>query len=190
MIHGRMIEQIAMRVASRDDGINRYAQVGLATWVADDVHAIHLFADPQLELGEDFQVKLAFNYDLFDGGAKMEYELIELVQGRTVQLPQDQSHGLSHYGYHTENQDASMDKPDSLSQDLSRWIQAGFRVVQVSQTILHANTKRRYRYAFVDTRQLHGAYLKVIQRMSMPSDERTVKIGKDQFRWLADQRRA
>lgn len=177
------VEQIAFSSSDIDESINKYRIVGHDAWVRDTVTAVHLFGDPnyQIRAGESFKVHLAFNYELIEG---IETELITLVEGTTVQLlprPDMQPGALSHLGYHVPDNDPN----DALQFALWQWRhERGCPVVQVSQTIAHTGTPRRYRYAFVDARPLFGGYLKLIQRMTEPSNDETLRAGTEAYAWL------
>lgn len=169
----RAYEQIAIKtfdVAQRvqDNAWTRafdeHGQADLMKWKRDDVSAVHIYLHPDympVPIGSSFRVRLAFNYDLIPG---KELELIQLLEGQTVQLMLGEpGEGLSHLGYHI---------PDSmwLLTELDWWNVQGFACTQISVTTEHTGTNRRYLYAFVDTRQQIGAYTKIISRMTGSRD--------------------
>ena len=191
------IEQVALRSSDIDRDIDRYIQLRHNEWVQDCVHAAHLYVDPTCGLsallGDDFEVRLAFNYTVIQG---QEFELIQPINGRTVQL-MDWTPGmptqfrLSHLGYHVEDQQMDPAMEDTLLAELRRLQEAGGRVLQISQTTMHQNTSRRYRYAFVKG-VLPGdqeTLVKVIQRLIPPSSpsklEKSMAEGRELFACLA-----
>lgn len=155
----RQVEQIAINVHDIDQHIAAIAPKHDLNWVRDRVDAVHVYAAFQT-LGESFQVELAFNYDLIPG---KELELIQLRNGMTVQLIANGQ--LSHFGYHLPDPATLVDADQRMVNELRLWQEAGAKICQVSQTLLHAGTKMRYRYAFADTRASVGAWTKIIQRM-------------------------
>lgn len=189
-------EQVAFRSHNlRQHASDLTKRCGAAPWIFDLVDAVHLFAaDPAV--GHEFQVELAFNYTLIPNS---ELELIQLRQGRTVQLedlgdrepleggrvmgPQT----LSHLGYHLADIEGEDEQVAQMIAEMQLWIRNGYPVVQLSQTVVHSGTKRRYRYAFVDSRAIVGTYTKIIQRLSFPSDSDTIANGRTAFKWLHDQ---
>ena len=187
------------QVAFRSNNLRAHAseltkRCGAAPWIYDLVDAVHLFA-AEPRLGDSFQVELAFNYTLLPN---TELELIQLRLGQTIQLPLQvdagfaeptimNTQGLSHLGYHLPDVEGVEEQETQMRADMQSWIRNGCRVVQLSQTVVHSGTKRRYRYAFVDTRALVGTYTKVIQRLSFPSNDLSLTRGREAFTWLADQ---
>lgn len=187
------------QVAFRSNNLRAHAseltkRCGAAPWIFDLVDAVHLFvAEPRL--GDSFQVELAFNYTLLPN---TELELIQLRLGQTIQLPLTVDAGyaeptlmgpqiLSHLGYHLPDIEGVEEQEAQMLADMQSWIRNGYRVVQLSQTMVHSGTKRRYRYAFVDTRPIVGTYTKVIQRLSFPSNDISLTRGREAFKWLSDQ---
>lgn len=163
----RAFEQIALTTLDIDARIRHLGTLHTfdgkppkhSEWVHDCVQATHIYVHPDYmrgQIGGEFSVRLAFNYDLIPG---KELELIQLISGKTVQLVPGLMHdGLSHLGYHI---------PDSawLFAELDWWAALGYPCAQVSVTTQHTGTAKRYLYAFVDTRAHLGAYTKVISRM-------------------------
>jgi hypothetical protein len=198
------------QVAIRSNNVKEHAttlgrKFGAAPWIFDTVDAVHLFAAARENLGGSFQVDLAFNYTLLPD---KELELIALRSGRTVQLwdsdpgcamcterypaPEDISgpigpQVMSHLGYHLEDVEGVEAQEAQLLAMLQWWIGQGYPVVQLSQTVIHTGTKRRYRYAFADTRPVLGVWTKIIQRMNQVADEASIARGREAFKWLADQ---
>jgi hypothetical protein len=175
-----MIEQVAVRTADMNRSLVEMTAMGYNAWVEDVVRAEHLYVHPmhRRQLGDDFTVRLAFNYRIVKG---QEFELIQLLNGSTYQLTVCPAL-LSHFGYHVENQ--SMDSGDALEQELVRWQRdLNGHVVQISQTVHHDNSavKNFYRYAFIVSTL--GVPIKIIQRLR-PSMPPTVAEGKDQYAWL------
>lgn len=175
-------DQTALAVPSVSAAVKELMARGLLTWIRDTVHATHLYAPG---LGERFTVHLAFNYDLVAG---QEFELIQLTQGKSVQFGPRTNMAmglpaLSHFGYHVQEQEP--DKLDALESELRTLVASGLRVTQLSQTLEHTGTQRRYRYAFVDVPVL-GAPVKIIQRLHgyAIDNEASVRAGKEQYAWL------
>lgn len=178
-----VFDQIAVRSINIDNDVSFLQGQGHSDWVRDRVHAVHLYGAPAFNLGEEFEVSLAFNYDVFRG---QEFEIIQLHSGRTAQLREHVSGpgGISHFGYHIENQ-GEPEAEDSLTRELRRLRNDHkLDVVQVSQTISHTGTKTRYRYAFAFFAPI-GAPIKIIQRLNASSPRSTVEAGKEMFQWLA-----
>jgi hypothetical protein len=193
-------EQVAIRSNNAKEHATMLGRkFGAAPWIFDTVDAVHLFAAQQFNLGGSFQVDLAFNYTLLP---EKELELIELRSGRTVQLVEHDGNDpypvgvigmlmgpqiVSHLGYHLEDVEGIEAQESQLLACLQSWIGKGFPVVQLSQTVIHTGTKRRYRYAFADTRSFLGVWTKIIQRMNQMPDEASIARGREAFAWLADQ---
>jgi len=186
-------EQVAFRSQNiRQHTAELTKRCGAAPWIHDSVNAVHLFVmDPAL--GETFQVELAFNYTLLPN---TELELIQLRDGRTVQLDTAEEEAtklmgaqtLSHLGYHLPDMEEEEAQEAQMREEMQAFIRNSCPIVQLSQTIAHSGTKRRYRYAFADTRVLLGTYSKIIQRLSFPSTEDSLARGREVFKWLHDQR--
>lgn len=178
-----VFDQVAVRTTDMHRSLDICAGQGHRSWVRDTVTAQHLFARPDLNLGETFRVELAFNYEFLPG---IEFELIRLVDGQTCQLPPT-VFSLSHFGYHIADQ---INEPyeieqDSLLVELRRQRAFGLEILQVSQTVAHENTQRRYRYAFVQLDPLM-APVKIIQRIVSPRwTQGTVEAGKELYTWLS-----
>lgn len=181
-----LIDQIAVWTRDIDAHVRFYhTQNPHAIWIRDQVDAIHIYLAPQYRglIGESFQVKLAFNYETITEG--IEYELIQLVNGHTVQLldapftGERLAQGISHIGYHVP-------ASESFSAHLQKWREIGCSIAQVSQTVLHANTHRFYRYAFLDARNFSGVWIKVIERVPPGpfSVEEMVAAARKELAWL------
>lgn len=169
------IEQIAMKTGDIEHRIQTIGDVydrGPVTvmkfetkWVRDTVRAKHVFVSPLYmlpsQLGMEFGVHLAFNYDIIP---TRELELIQLDFGQTVQMVRDERLGLAHLGYHI---------PDGgdLRHEVYDWNKRGFRCAQISMTLAHSGTPRRYLYAFIDTLDQIGTYTKVIARRTDVHDK-------------------
>lgn len=185
-------EQVAFRTHQiRQHCSELTKRCGAAPWIHDLVDAVHIFvADPAL--GDSFQVELAFNYTLLPN---IELELIQLRQGATVQLNGQEEEAvkimgpqtLSHLGYHLLDMEGEEEQEAQLRDEMQAWIRSGSPIVQLSQTLVHSGTRRRYRYAFADTREHLGTYTKIIQRLSFASNDVSLARGKEAFKWLADQ---
>ena len=168
----RPYEQIALRTFDIDNRLhnlrtvypfNNRSLAPTSKWVRDTVHAVHVYTNPHYlsaAIGSAFSVHLAFNYDLIPG---KELELIQLIDGQTVQLPEDDDdrEGLAHLGYHIPDHEL-------LVHELHWWIQQRHTVAQVSVTTDHTGTSQRYMYAFIDTRVRIGVWTKVISRIAHP----------------------
>lgn len=152
----RPYDQIAICTKQMD---RRIAQIGHdLKWVRDTVTAVNVFLHPKYTSrtpGDTFAVDLAFNYDLVP---TRELELIRVVRGSTVQLESHRDGDLSHLGYHIAD-------GDDLLAEILRWMDAGFTCGQVSQTINHTGTPKRYQYAFINTRRSIGTWTKIISRV-------------------------
>lgn len=159
-----IIEQVAMRTDDMESQLQGFATMGHLEWVRDRVEAVHLYRDESVmaRLGEHFQVELAFNYTFIPN---VEFELIQLMHGQTWQLMDTPSHRISHFGYHTVKDQADNGQTDSLLEELRMLQLSGLTVMQVSQTVAHRNTQRRYRYAFATGQHTGGVAVKVIQRL-------------------------
>lgn len=167
MINPLKIEQLAVEVPDAHRSAFALKTFDFGKWVHDTVEAIHIF--PRAIAGKTFKVKLAFNYKLVPG---VEFEFISLEQGSSVQLVGRMGHhGPCHWGYHT----------DSLKEELRKWASNGYEVVQISQTVDHTGTDRRYRYAFVDMRNTFGTYIKLIERDPPVFDK---KFAEKEFKFL------
>lgn len=192
-------EQIAIRVLDIEQAVSQLrSRTGYGDWVRDLVDAVHLFAHKGYDLGESFQVELAFNYDLVEG---QELELIELRMGKTIQLdpaptfppelgldlPALSLRPLSHLGYHVDDDSDITAAELRLTSAMRYWVDRQCPIIQLSQTMLHTGTKKRYRYAFADARALLGNWVKIIQRMPGPSNEASLIRGREAFAWLNDQ---
>ncbi len=175
-------EQVAFVTKDMARTIEQLGASGSALdWVRDRVDAIHLYLMEPSTLS--FQVKLAFNYQLIDG---IEVELIELVQGKSIQI-WDEPQSLSHLGYHVPDAESGPAE-EPMQEELKKWIAFGCPIRQLSQTVLHTGTTRRYRYAFADTRHLFGTYVKIIQRIAKSDDvEISIKEAKQAYDWLKEQ---
>jgi hypothetical protein len=175
-------DQIAVRVEDMDLAIAEMNKQSHIDWIRDEVQAVHLFRHPAFQLGDKFEVKLAFNYELFQG---VEFELIQLVSGKTAQLLEKQCGvtSISHFGYHVANQESSVQ--DTLVTELKRLQDDGVSIVQVSETIRHTKTSKRYRYAFGFWPTV-GAPVKIIQRLAPgESPDTSAAKGRELFQWLS-----
>jgi len=170
----RAIEQIAMRTLDLDqrideiDGLHELPEVNgikrRLKWIRDQVTAVHVFLHsfyPRngAKIGDAFKVNLAFNYQIIPS---RELELIQLVEGHSIQLWNGvPNEGLSHFGYHIRD-------GYSLMKEIEFWKAEGFVCAQVSLTVEHTGTARRYLYAFIDTRGQIGTWTKIIARLNQP----------------------
>lgn len=173
-------DQIAARTTNIDKAVDDLKRLGHQPWVRDTVEAVHLFGHPAFVLGDAFKVRLAFNYELFPG---LEYELIQIISGRTCQLTEavHETTSMSHFGYHVPDPAMDVNGRDHLVDELKRLEALGMVVAQVSQTVDHEGTSKRYRYAFVFFPTI-GAPIKIIQRIT---DAMTVEQGREAYAWLS-----
>lgn len=158
-------EQVAIEVrrGELDAWIHTLKIAGYDEWVRDQVTAKHLFHANSQWRGTQFTVALAFNYKLLP---HIEYELIALESGNSIQLTGMRSPYFCHIGYHVPDE---KDVPHAMQTELDKWVRDGHQVIQVSQTKAHTGTKARYMYAFVDARSVYRTYVKIIQRLN-PAD--------------------
>jgi hypothetical protein len=178
-------DQVAQRTRDINAQVEIFTMLGLSQWVIDTVDAVHIYKHAAVynELGESFRAHLAFNYEILPG---IEFELLELVQGKSWQVMDDGGR-MSHYGYHLKR-DQSDTGPDSLLEELQRLRTKGILTMQVSQTLLHKNTSRRYRYAYVTGDLTGGIPIKIIQRllpMKVSEMDKSVLQGKEMFACLS-----
>lgn len=157
-----IFDQVAMRSADINADIDMFKAQGHHDWVQDVVEAEHILVHPKYKdrLGERFHVQLAFNYSLVPG---TEFELIELIDGMSVQLLTDDR--ISHFGFHTARDQRDDGTVDSLLEELQRMKSFGCEVLQISQTVSHLNTHKRYRYAFINGGMAGDVPVKIIQRI-------------------------
>jgi hypothetical protein len=109
--------------------------------------------------GFQFTVALAFNYTMFP----CEFELIQVLQGRTVQIPSyvsPEEPGLSHYGFHV----------DDLDKAINTFELCGYFLMTHVRTVEHQGCPYTYEYVFMDTRQL-GFISKLIYRVLGDGDD-------------------
>lgn len=150
-ICGYKVDQIAIAVADMESTLQGYKSEGYSNWITDTVKAKdNIYED-------EFVVKLAFNYEMMP----VEFELICLEKGKTVQLPwniheERYNYGiLSHYGFHVN--------------DFERVIEdfkcGGYETLSIVETLHHSGCDHTYNYAFMDTRKL-GFISKLITRKS------------------------
>jgi len=186
--------QIALVSDNLADDARRLSLLGASTWVYDTVDAIHIWerdpcpthAIPPHVDPTAFSVRLAFNYTLFPD---KELELIQLLEGHSCQLTNLGRRGepvVSHVGYHVA--DFHVD-PDALEKEILYWHALGSPCAQVSQTVRHAGTTRRYRYAFVFDRHFpQPMWVKLIQRIGAEDEDVSVPSldeGRLRFRSLS-----
>ena len=178
-------DQVAVRVPNVDTALVHMAALGHHNWVRDTVDAKHLYLAQEIHVHSDgFKVELAFNYGLIPG---TEFELLELLEGITVQAVDGYRGRMSHFGYHLQT-DQCAEGPDTLLIELQKLHNMGMKTLQVSQTVRHKNTARRYRYAFVNGDLSGGIPVKVIQRMlpmKMSEIDASVAAGRELFACLA-----
>jgi hypothetical protein len=178
------IGQIALRTSDINKTVRRYVSSGVHEWIRDTVDAMHIYLHPSIKelMGSSFRVHLAFNYDVM---APLEFELLELIVGQSYQL--NTPGQLSHFGYHCNDQ-IKNDTLDTLVKELQDLQEEGFTVMQVSETVFHTGTRRRYRYAYVNDRL--GCPIKIIQRLvghasKTPVVNESIAQGKELFTCLS-----
>ncbi len=180
-------DQIAVRTPDLEAQIELMEELGLLSWVRDKVEATHIYLDSILEkagMERTFTVKLGFNYEHIPG---VEFELIEIVQGQSVQLMRNGI--MSHFGYHVADPAPGTLNTlgDTLLVELKRLVKMGLVVSQISQTTRHQNTRRRYRYAFVQSNKNGGIPIKIIQRIGDVKHEdngESLATGIKAYEWL------
>jgi len=147
-ICGYKIDQISLFVPSIRESISAYSRIGYSNWVIDEVHAFSISGVSHQK--NPFIVNLAFNYQIMP----IEFELLEVAAGSTVQVPSSISTGLSHFGIHVDD----MNKAKSKFEE-----EGGFKCMADIQTVHHSQCPYRFDYAFYDTRAL-GFITKLIKR--------------------------
>jgi hypothetical protein len=179
-------DQVAQRTPDIDAQVELFSSFGLKQWVRDTVDAVHIYLHPEFQttvpstVGQ-FKAHLAFNYELMQG---IEFELIELVDGYSFQTMEPGR--MSHFGYHLKR-DQTDQGPDSLLEELQRMRVHGFMPMQVSQTVAHVGTGRRYRYAYVTGGLTGGIPIKIIQRllpMKTSETDKSLAAGRELFACL------
>lgn len=184
-------DQVAQRTLDINAQVELFMSFGLKQWIRDTVEAVHIYKAPELDqqLGERFKAHLAFNYEILNGkngniDENTEFELIEVFEGESYQTME--LGRMSHFGYHLKR-DQTESGPDSLLEELQRMRVLGFRTMQVSQTVSHQNTSRRYRYAYVQGHLTGGIPIKIIQRLlprKANEQEASLQQGRELFACL------
>lgn len=147
---GYHVDQVSLYVPDVAASIKEYTLCGHPSWVVDEVMAFDTFDDDR-----EFHVKLAFNYTIYP----CEFELIQVVAGRTVQIPTigvyktAGKEGLSHYGFHV----------DDFNKAIKAFERCNYPLMSKVETVQHSQCPYLYRYAFMDTRKL-GFIAKLIKR--------------------------
>lgn len=135
------IDQVAIYVGDRNKAVDDFNEVfGLEEWIEDEVKS------------DIFDYNLAFNYSFLEGG--IEFELIENAGGTSYHNDLEPP-CISHFGMHVEDLEKMVEYFKSL----------GFEEMQTVETKEHTGTSRRYKYTFMDTRNLLGYPLKLIKRV-------------------------
>lgn len=145
---GYRVDQMALYVPDLDEAIRAYSRAGHPQWIVDTVVA-------KDKSGEDkalqFTVNLGFNYTMFP----CEFELLELVEGETVQLPLvGRDWGMSHFGFHVDDMDVG----------IAQFEEGGFELMAHVQTVSHSKCPYLYEYVYMDTSDL-GFIAKLIKRI-------------------------
>lgn len=143
-IAGYHVDQISLYVPRMSKALSHYRRLGHNEWVNDIVKAYDITNDMH------FAVNLAFNYTMFP----VEFELIQLIDGKTVQIPSEPLQGLSHYGFHVAD----------IGRAAIRFEELGYGAMATITTMEHSQCPYLYRYTFVDTREL-GFISKLIERI-------------------------
>lgn len=151
---GHKVDQVALFTDDMDTTISEYKKLGFDKWIFDEVYTIQQ-TGLSLASRSNFCVQLAFNYDILPGG--VEFEILELIEGDTVQLPRDweqMKSGLSHYGFHV----------DDIDDAIAKFAHNGYRLMATIDTTWHSNAPNKYRYAYMDTRKLGFISKLIIKR--------------------------
>lgn len=166
-VAGYHVDQISLYVADINKTREEYSTLGHDKWVVDVVRAQvkgaavaqsstieDLLTRMSLDIdgGYEFTVALAFNYTILP----CEFELIQVLQGSTVQIPENvlpDQPGLSHYGYHVDN----------IEEAIKAFERCGYHMMTHVRTLSHEGCPYTYEYAFIDTRSL-GFISKLIWR--------------------------
>ena len=147
-IAGYHVDQISLYTTRMSKALSHYRRLGHNEWVNDIVKAYDITND------KHFMVNLAFNYTMFP----VEFELIQIIEGETVQIPKHpigiQCQGLSHYGFHVS----------CVGRAAGKFEELGYGAMATISTIEHSQCPYLYRYTFMDTRDL-GFISKLIERV-------------------------
>ncbi len=160
LTHLRPITQIAYQANDAERKMEEYQKYGAEQWTYDLVTGEHLWAKHQM-IGKDFQVKLAFNYDLFEPKVSVEttpqpveMEIISTVRGQTCNVNGSEG-AVAHLGYRVEN----------LEAEIARMAAIGFKPSQISQTVNHTGAHNDlYRYVYFYFTVIRS-YLKAYQKI-------------------------
>ncbi len=156
-IGGYYVDQVSLYVLDIEESRQRYSDLGHSEWVNDRVRA-QVFGCEILpaSIGIEFVVDLSFNYTIYP----CEFELIKVVEGSTVQIPDDPTTpGLSHYGFHVDDIITAMHKFNAC----------GYPMMTHVKTLEHSGCPHNYEYAFMDSRKL-GFISKLICRADKGGD--------------------
>jgi hypothetical protein len=150
-LFGMDCDQLAFFVQDSAGAVEQYKSMGYKEWITDEVLAmIRLGNSPKrFDRMETFKVRLNFNYQIMP----CEFEILELLEGDTPQLPKGVMSGLSHLGFHVE------DIPKAVVELEER----GYELMAYIETLSHSSAPNRYCYAYVDTRTL-GFVTKLIKK--------------------------
>ena len=161
-----VLDQIAFFIpeGSREKAEELYAFLfGARDWNRDNVVAEGRVASKVFGVNQGQNAaRLNFNYEMIKGG--LEFEVLNYDSGPNY-LEEEVGPALAHLATHVEDIESA-----------HKWLVSnGFEVVQDVRTISHSNpavpAERRYRYAIYDTRSVLGFRLKLIQRLTVCSDE-------------------
>lgn len=145
-IAGYRVDQVSLFVKSIDRSLEAYRRIGHSKWFVDEVLAENTLNDQM------FSVKLAFNYTVLP----VEFELLEVTSGSTIQVPMNAPAGLSHFGFHVDDMDAAIKAFCSSSGTAT--------LMAEIHTRCHSSAPSRYHYTFIDTRKL-GFISKLIAKL-------------------------
>jgi len=162
-LFGMHADQISIFTIDAEKTVNEYKKIGYDKWVIDNVLALswipHHYPDgtfPSLEeiknnprQVDTFEVKLCFNYDIMP----VEFELISVERGSTIQISEEEECGLSHIGFHV----------DDLQVAVENFANHKFGVMAYIETHEHSSCPHFYNYVFIDTRKF-GFITKLIKR--------------------------
>lgn len=160
-----IIDQLGMVTDNLDSQVASFNTLGQLEWVRDTVEAVHLYVEESIQarLGGHYQAHLAFNEYFIPNGVTLE--IMQLIHGMSWPMMRWPEHRFTHFGYHLTHDQADSGQPDSLLQECQMLQLMGLRIMQVSQTVAHKNTQRRYRIAYATGDLTGGVPIKVIQRL-------------------------
>jgi hypothetical protein len=156
-IMGMQVDQIAVASYDPPGLIRQLSRLGHDEWVYDTVTAKgEVYGEPA-----ENTANLHFNYTLMP----CEFEILQYVEGKNwiSALPKPR-HGVitSHYGIHVPDAAGAADQlREKFGLDIVQ------QVTTLSHTNAHIKNSRRYKYVILGARQLLGADIKFIERISL-----------------------